>query len=145
LSDDEQRAWRRLAAVVTLLPATLDSQLQRDADLTHYEYWVLAMLSEAPERALRMSELAALSNGSLSRLSHVVSRLDKRGYVRRDRTPEDGRGWLATLTDSGYAKIVASAPGHVEEVRRRVFDGLTADQVVQLEQIMSTLLSRLTD
>jgi DNA-binding MarR family transcriptional regulator len=144
LSNDEQRAWRRLAAVVTLLPAVLDSQLQRDVDLTHYEYWVLAMLSEAPDRALRMSELAALSNGSLSRLSHVVSRLDRRGYVRRDRTPEDGRGWVATLTDSGHAKIVASAPGHVEEVRRRVFDTLTKAQVAQLDELCSAILKRLT-
>jgi DNA-binding MarR family transcriptional regulator len=92
-----------------------------------------------------MSELAALSNGSLSRLSHVVSRLDKRGYVRRDRTPDDGRGWVATLTDSGHAKIVASAPGHVDEVRQRVFDALTKTQVAQLEQICSAILERLND
>ena len=143
LSDDEQRAWRRLAAIVTLLPGALESQLQRDADLTHFEYWVLAMLSEAPDRALRMSELAGLSNGSLSRLSHVVSRLDKRGYVRRDRTPEDGRGWVATLTDSGYAKVVASAPGHVEEVRRLIFDTLSPQQVAQLDELCATILKRL--
>ena len=141
LTDAEQQAWRRLAAVTMLLPAALESQLQRDADLTHFGYWVMAMLSEAPGRSLRMSELAALSYGSQSRLSHLVSRLEQQGYVRRERVGEDRRGYLAVLTDAGYAKVVATAPGHVEEVRARVFDRLTPAQLVQLDEICAAILS----
>lgn len=144
LSDDEQRAWRRLALVTTLLPASLESQLQRDAGLTHFGYWVLAMLSEAPCRSLRMSELAALANGSQSRLSHLVAKLEERGWVRRERVGEDGRGAMAVLTDAGYDKVVASAPGHVEEVRRLVFDALTPDQVAALEDVCAAIAARLT-
>ena len=141
LTDTEQQAWRRLAAVTMLLPAALESQLQRDADLTHFGYWVMAMLSEAPGRSLRMSELAALSYGSQSRLSHLVSRLEQQGYVRRERVGEDRRGYLAVLTDAGYAKVVATAPGHVDEVRARVFDRLTPSQVAQLDEICAAILN----
>ena len=140
LTDDEQRAWRKLAAVTMLLPTALESQLQRDADLTHFGYWVLAMLSEAPDRALRMSELAAMAYGSASRLSHLMSRLEQQGYVRRERVGDDRRGYLAVLTDAGHAKVVATAPGHVEEVRARVFDRLTPAQVAQLDAICSAVL-----
>lgn len=143
LTDEQQRAWRRFAAVVMQLPGTLDTQLQQDAGLTHFGYWVLAMLSEAEGRALRMSELAALSNGSQSRLSHLVSRLEERGWVRRERTPEDGRGYLAVLTDEGYRKVVQTAPGHVERVRSVVFDALTPEQVAQLDEISAAILARL--
>jgi DNA-binding MarR family transcriptional regulator len=124
-----------------LLPAALESQLQRDADLTHFGYWVMATLSEAPGRSLRMSELAALSYGSQSRLSHLVSRLEQQGYVRRERVGEDRRGYLAVLTDAGYAKVVATAPGHVDEVRARVFDRLTPAQVSQLDEICAAILN----
>ena len=141
LTDTEQQAWRRLAAVTMLLPAALESQLQRDADLTHFGYWVMAMLSEAPGRSLRMSELAAISYGSQSRLSHLVSRLEQQGYVRRERVGEDRRGYLAVLTDAGYAKVVATAPGHVDEVRARVFDRLTPAQVAQLDEICAVILN----
>src|SRR3954447_26519992 len=113
LTEEQQRVWRRLAAVVALLPAALEGQLQRDAELTHFGYWVLAMLSEAPARTLRMSELATRSHGSVSRLSHLVARLEERGWARRARSTEDGRGNVAVLTDDGYAKVAASAPGHV--------------------------------
>jgi DNA-binding MarR family transcriptional regulator len=144
LTSEEQQAWRRLAAVVMLLPAALEAQLQHDAELTHFGYWVLAMLSEAPGRAVRMSELAARSNGSQSRLSHLVARLEEKGWVRRERTAADGRGYLATLTDAGYAKVVATAPGHVAEVRRIVFDVLTAEQVAQLGEICGAIARPLT-
>jgi DNA-binding MarR family transcriptional regulator len=143
LTDDEQYAWRRLAAVTMLLPAALESQLQRDADLTHFGYWVLAMLSEAPSRSLRMSELAAMSNGSQSRLSHLVARLEDHGWVRRERAGEDGRGFLAVLTESGLAKVVETAPGHVEEVRSLVFEVLTPEQVTQLGEICGAVMDRL--
>jgi len=145
LNESEQQAWRRLAAVTMLLPAALESQLQREADLTHFGYWVMAMLSEAPDHALRMSELAAIAHGSQSRLSHLVSRLERQGWVRREKADADGRGYLAVLTDAGLAKIVDTAPGHVEEVRRRVFDVLTPDQVAQLDDVCSALLRGLGD
>jgi DNA-binding MarR family transcriptional regulator len=144
LTAEQQRAWRRFAAVVMQLPGTLDTQLQQDAHLTHFGYWVMAMLSEAPDRALRMSELAARSNGSQSRLSHLVGRLEERGWVRRERTPEDGRGYIAVLTDEGYRKVVETAPGHVEKVRSVVFDALTPEQVAQLDEISAIILARMT-
>jgi DNA-binding MarR family transcriptional regulator len=145
LSDEEQEAWRRLAAVTMLLPAALESQLQREADLTHFGYWVMAMLSEAPGHALRMSELAAIAYGSQSRLSHLVSRLEQQGWVRREKAGADGRGYLAVLTEAGLTKIVETAPGHVDEVRRRVFDVLTAAQVSQLNEVCTALLHGLGD
>ncbi|MGN9906703.1 MarR family winged helix-turn-helix transcriptional regulator [Phytohabitans sp. LJ34] len=143
LTAEQQRAWRRFAAVVMQLPGTLDTQLQQDAQITHFGYWVMAMLSEAPSRSLRMSELAALANGSQSRLSHLVGRLEERGWVRRERTPEDGRGYVAVLTDEGYQKVVETAPGHVEKVRSVVFDALTPEQITQLDEISAAVLARL--
>lgn len=143
LSDEEQRSWRKLAGVLTLLPAALDAQLQRDAGLTHFSYWVMAMLSETPGRALHMSDLAASSRSSLSRLSHTVARLEAEGWVRRERSTEDGRATLAVLTDEGYAKVVQTAPGHVEAVRRLVFDVLSPRQVRQLADVCSALLDAL--
>jgi DNA-binding MarR family transcriptional regulator len=143
LDDDQQRAWRRLVTVITLLPAALDAQLQKDASLTHFAYFVLAMLSEAPGRALRMSELAARSSSSPSRLSHTVARLETRGWVRRQRAVEDGRGQIAELTDDGFAALVATAPGHVGAVREYVVDALDAKQLDQLNEICIALLARL--
>lgn len=143
LTDEEQQAWRRLAAMTMLLPAALESQLQRDAGLTHFAYWVLAMLSEAPGRARRMSELAALANGSQSRLSHLISKLEERGWVRRERADGDGRGQVAVLTDAGYDLVVATAPGHVREVRRLVFDALSPAQVQALHDICTAVVARL--
>lgn len=142
LTPEEQDAWRQLAALLTRLPAALDGQLQRDAQLTHFGYWVLAMLSEAPDRSLRMSELAAQANSSLSRLSHGVTRLVAQGYVRRHRACDDGRGQVAVLTDAGFAKLEAAAPGHVEAVRRLVFDPLTPEQVCALGTLSRTLLEQ---
>src|SRR5919107_3476262 len=106
LTDDERVVWVRLAAVLELLPGALDAQLRRDADLSHYEYFVLAMLSEAPGRTLRMTALAARTNATLPRLSHVVRRLEDRGLVRRFPCPEDGRATNAQLTDAGWHKVV---------------------------------------
>jgi DNA-binding MarR family transcriptional regulator len=135
LDDEEQRSWLALMGVLIWLPAALDAQLLRDAGISHFEYQVLAMLSMSPERTLRMSELAALANGSLSRLSRVVDRLEKRSWVARRPDPDDGRYTLATLTGEGWEKVVATAPGHVAEARRRVFDQLTRAQVRQLRDI----------
>ena len=143
LTDDERVAWVRLAAVVELLPNVLDSQLRRDADLSHFEYFVLAMLSEAPERTLRMTSLAARTSATLPRLSHVVRRLEDRGLVRRFPCPEDGRATNAQLTEAGWQKVRVAAPGHVAHVRSQVIDALDADQVRQLTDITEAILGRI--
>lgn len=135
LTSQERGCWRALAAMMIKLPYALDAQLQRDAGLSHFEYQVLAGLSEAPDRSLRMSDLAVLANGSLSRLSHVVNRLEGRGWVRRAPDPADGRFTLATLTEAGWDKVVETAPGHVEAVRGFVFDALTKEEAKQLNEI----------
>jgi DNA-binding MarR family transcriptional regulator len=142
LDADERAAWLSLAGVVTLLPAALDAQLQRDADLSHFEYMVLAMLSERPSRTARMSELAGLANGSLSRLSHVARRLEDQGYLVRQACAEDRRATNAVLTEAGYDKVVATAPGHVTAVRRLVFDALDPEQREQLRSIGERILGR---
>jgi DNA-binding MarR family transcriptional regulator len=143
LSRDELAAWMRLAAVLELLPGVLDSQLRRDAGLTNFDYYVLAMLSDAPDRTLRMTELAAQTNATLPRLSHVVRRLEDRGLVERFPCPEDGRATNARLSAQGWRKLRDSAPGHVATVREHVIDALTPEQVGQLTAISDALLGRL--
>ncbi len=135
LTEDERAAWLRLVAVVELLPGVLDSQLRAEAGLTHFEYFVLAMLSEAPERTVRMAALAQRTNATLPRLSHVVRRLEDRGLVERFPCPEDGRATNARLTAAGWDTVVAAAPGHVDTVRRHVLDPLSAVQVEELREI----------
>ena len=142
--DDEQRtAWVRLIALVELLPGVLDSQLRRDAGLSHFEYFVIAMLSEAPARTLRMTELAARTNATLPRLSHVVTRLETRSLVERFPCPEDGRATNVRLTETGWAKVVETAPGHVETVRENVVDALSRQQIEQLTEIAGAILDRI--
>src|SRR3954452_9582701 len=143
LTEDERAAWVKLVAVVELLPGVLDTQLRRDAGLTHFEYFVLAMLSEAPERTLRMTSLAQRTNATLPRLSHVVRRLEDRGLVRRFPCPDDGRATNAQLTDQGWASVVAAAPGHVANVRAQVIDALDGEQVRQLAEIAEAILARI--
>jgi DNA-binding MarR family transcriptional regulator len=135
LDDEEGQAWRGLARVLVALSAGLDAQLRRDAGISHFEYQVLALLSEAPDRTLRMSALATLADGSLPRLSQVVARMERRGWVRRTADPADGRYTLAILTDQGLTKVTEAAPGHVQEVRRLVLDPLTKTQTRQLREI----------
>ncbi|MEV6417232.1 MarR family transcriptional regulator [Kribbella sp. NPDC051718] len=135
LAPDELAAWMSLAALMFKLPGALDYQLQRDSGLTHFEYLVMAGLSESPDRSRRMSELAGFANGSLSRLSHVVKRLEKRGFVVRRPDVEDGRITVAELTDAGWEQVVAAAPGHVAAVREYVIDALTPEQLAQLKEI----------
>jgi DNA-binding MarR family transcriptional regulator len=141
LSADEQAAWRQLVALVFRLPSALDAQLQRDAGISNFEYMVLSGLSEAESRTLRMSDLAAMASGSLSRLSHVVSRLEKRGWVRREPCPGDGRFVNAVLTDEGWAKVVATAPGHVEAVRGLVVNALSPQELAALGHASGTILA----
>ncbi|HEX6149038.1 MarR family winged helix-turn-helix transcriptional regulator [Nocardioides sp.] len=143
LDDDELTAWVRLVAVVELLPGVLDAQLRRDSGLTHFEYFVLAMLSESPDRTLRMTALAQRTNATLPRLSHVVSRLEGRDLVERSPAPDDRRATHVTLTAEGWRTIVAAAPGHVDNVRRHVIDALSAAQLRQLSEIAGVLLEHL--
>jgi DNA-binding MarR family transcriptional regulator len=135
LDAKERQAWVALASTLNRLPSALDAQLRRDAGITHFEYQVLALLSEAPGRTLRMSVLATQAEGSLPRLSQVVARLEQHGWVRRTPDPGDGRYTLAILSDDGWAKATEAAPGHVEEVRRLVIAPLTKAQTRQLGEI----------
>lgn len=143
LDDRERTAWVRLAAVMELLPGVLDSQLRRDAELTHFDYFVLAMLSEAPERTRRMTHLAAQTNATLPRLSHVVKRLEERGLIERFPCPDDARATNARLTAAGWDKVRATAPGHVATVREHVIDALTSTQIDQLAAIGEAILAKL--
>jgi DNA-binding MarR family transcriptional regulator len=143
LTKEQLATWVRLVGVLELLPGALDSQLRRDAGLTHFDYQVLAMLSEAPDRTLRMTALAEQTAATLARLSHVVQRLETRGLIERFPCPQDRRATNARLTGAGWQKIVESAPGHVETVRRTVFDGLTDEQTAELRGIADAILPRL--
>jgi DNA-binding MarR family transcriptional regulator len=141
LSDEQQAAWRPFVALLSRLPAAMEAQLQKDAGITQFDYLVLSALSEAPDRTLRMSELAALASGSLSRLSHVVSRLEAKGWVRREPCPGDGRFINAVLTEEGWQKILATAPGHVTAVRELLIDALTGEEFAQLGAISAKVLA----
>jgi DNA-binding MarR family transcriptional regulator len=143
LSGDEQRTWRAFLGTFQLLQEALDRQLQRDAGMPHAYYMLLAMLSEAPHRALRMTELARRANASQSRLSHAVARLEERGWVRREQCPTDRRGQVAVLTDEGYEVLAAAAPGHVDAVRENLFDQLSPGQVEKLREICEAALDKL--
>jgi DNA-binding MarR family transcriptional regulator len=143
LDDEQQRTWRAWLTVAELLPRALDAQLQRDAGISHAAYVVLAMLSESPSRSRRMSDLARRANQSQSRLSHTVARLEDRGWVRRERSAEDGRGNLAVLTDAGWDVVRSVAPGHVDAVRSAMFDPLTEAQTRALGDVLETVAERL--
>ena len=143
LTPAEQRAWLAWLGATELLMASLDAQLQRDAGLPHAYYAILVQLSHAPDRTLRMSDLAFSVNSSASRLSHAAGKLEGRGWISRRPCDDDRRGTLATLTDQGFAVLVATAPGHVAEVRKGLIDRLTDEQVTQLEQICGAVLEGL--
>ncbi|RVW01460.1 MarR family winged helix-turn-helix transcriptional regulator [Rhodococcus spongiicola] len=129
LTADELDTWHALNLLLAKLPAALGAQLQCDAGLSFVEYYVLAGLSDQPNHTARMSNLAVIANSELSRLSHLMRRLEKRGYVRREPDPTDGRFTNAILTDEGLAHLTTAAPGHVAAVRNLVFDALgTAEQ-----------------
>ncbi|GAA4735554.1 MarR family winged helix-turn-helix transcriptional regulator [Isoptericola chiayiensis] len=141
LDDEQMRSWLRLQAVIGLLPALLDQQLRHDADLTHFEYLTLAMLSQADDRSLRMSDLARRTNATLPRLSHVARRLEDRGFLRRGPAPDDGRVTVATLTEAGWHKVVASAPGHARTVLENVYDDLDRDDLHAFTRVLDTVLA----
>ena len=145
LDAEEQRAWRAYMYSWMLLDDRLDRELTRETGIPHAYYEILVQLSETEGRALRMSELAERCLSSRSRLSHAVSRLEERGWVRRQVCAEDGRGQLAVLTDEGFAALAAAAPIHVESVRSHLFDQLSLAQVTAMRDIGETLLRHLTD
>ena len=139
LSEDEQCTWRAFLTAMRLLTDQLDRELMRDANIPHTYYEILVALSEAPGRRLRMNQLADVCQSSRSRLSHAVNRLEESGWVRREACPTDKRGALAVMTDEGFSAIEAAAPGHVEGVRRHVFDVLTPEQAHQLGEISAAI------
>jgi DNA-binding MarR family transcriptional regulator len=143
LTADEQRAWRAYLEATNLLFDALDRQLQAESGMPHAYYEILVRLSETPDRQLRMSELAASTRSSRSRLSHAVARLEERGWVVRSECPTDRRGQLACLTDKGYDVLAAAAPGHVDAVRRHLIEQLTPRQVAQLEAIGQAVITGL--
>ncbi|MCZ9883751.1 MarR family winged helix-turn-helix transcriptional regulator [Arthrobacter sp. B2a2-09] len=145
LNADERRAWLALLSINTLLPAALDTQLQAAGKLSLFDYNVLAMLSEADGRFLPMSELAARTSASLSRLSHVVTKLQRRGWVEREAHPGDARVTVAHLTEAGMETIVSLAPGHVDAVRALMLDAMTDDDVADLARIGEKIVARLDD
>jgi DNA-binding MarR family transcriptional regulator len=143
LDEEEQRIWRAFLAATQLLQDRLDRDLQCEAGMPHAYYEILVNLSEAPNRAMRMSDLAARSLSSRSRLSHAVAKLEELGWVKRQECPEDRRGAYALLTDQGFGVLEKAAHGHVEGVRAYLFDPLTSEQVNQLGQISDAIVQGL--
>jgi DNA-binding MarR family transcriptional regulator len=135
LNTDELAAWLANSAIMISLPAALDARMQRESRLTFFEYMVLSVLSEEPERTMQMSGLAARTSSSLSRLSHVVARLENRGLLVRSRVPGAGRRTNTTLTESGYDVVAAAAPGHVAAVREYLIDQVLPDDLSALRRI----------
>lgn len=142
LNPMEQRAWRTVIALTTRLPAALDTQLQRESGITHFEYFVMTLLSEEPGHRLQLSDLAKKANASLSRLSHVVSKLERLGWAQRA-TIAGRRGAQAVLTDAGFKKVTEAAPGYLETVRGLVFDGLDAEQIKQLLELGEAMVAQM--
>ncbi len=143
LGEEEREAWRALIMLTQLLPGALDRQLQADAGVAHSDYAVIATLSDAPSRRMRMSDLASMMDYSQSRLSHAMTRIERLDWVRREPCPSDKRVCYAVLTDHGQSVLTHVAPGHVSHVRRLVFDHLTTTQVRQLCRIADAILPQI--
>ncbi|BDY26208.1 MarR family winged helix-turn-helix transcriptional regulator [Mycolicibacterium mageritense] len=143
LDPQEQRTWVQLSTMVLRLQPVLGAQLQREFGISHFEYLILARLSDAAEAKLRMSVLATLTGSSLPRLSQAVGRLEKRGWVARQSDPDHSRYTLAVLTDTGRRRLEDMAPSHIATVREYVFDRLTRAQARQLGTISQRILDGL--
>jgi DNA-binding MarR family transcriptional regulator len=135
MDDLESEAWLRLVTMLELLPASLDAQLQRDAELTHFEFMVLSMLRFAPAQTLQSKEVATRTNATLPRLSHVASRLERRGLVERVDCPGDKRATNLHLTSAGRRAVIRATSGHIDHVRRLVIDRLDRDELAALASI----------
>lgn len=142
---DELETWSSIATLLEWLPAALDAQMQRDSQISHFEYGILFALSQAKEETLAMKELAGFANSTLSRLSRAVARLERQGWVTRCPDPEDGRTTIASLTEAGRAAMRAATPGHVALVRRVVFDSLTAAQARALGKASRRITSAIRE
>ena len=145
LTPDEMGTWRALHGVISVLPDVLGGKLRRELNLSFIEYYVLACLSEQPDHTLRMSRLAFLASSELSRLSHLIRRLEKRGLVRREQDPADGRSTLAVLTPEGHALALRAAPVHVDHVRRLIFDVLDENEQDALRGALTKIVSNLIE
>ena len=145
LTAAQLEAWQAITQLLGLLSTALEAQLQRDAQLSYVEYYVLAGLSDQPNHTMRISELAGFTNAEISRLSHLISRLQKRGYVRREPDPTDGRYTNAVLTDAGYNHLVAAAPGHVATVLELVIDALDDTALSALQDSAERITARIND
>jgi DNA-binding MarR family transcriptional regulator len=145
LTAEELSTWRTLHAVTVVLPVALDAQLQRDAQISYLEYYALAGLSERPDRTARLSDLAVLTGAELSRISHLIARLEKRGLVVRRPDPLDGRYTNAVLTEQGWEKVRQAAPSHVATVRRLIFDGLGTDGRRELKNTADRIVAALRE
>ena len=143
LTDEELDSWLSVVRLMTWLPWLIEQELQRDANLAMVDYQVMAMLSESPQRTMRLSSLAEVTNASLSRLSRVVTRLENRGLVRREPDPTDGRFTKATLTDEGFRTLAEAAPGHVALVRSLVIDVLSPEQLRRLGRDAQRIMARI--
>ncbi|GAA1730989.1 MarR family winged helix-turn-helix transcriptional regulator [Streptomyces yatensis] len=143
LTGDQLAAWRGFMKLLQRLPAALESQLQQDSKLSFIEYHVLAHLSDQPERRMRMSELAVMANTELSRLSHMIGRLERRGFVRREPDPHNGRYTQAILTEAGYAYLAETAPGHVARVLDLFVDVLDPGELRTLHRISDKVLAHI--
>jgi DNA-binding MarR family transcriptional regulator len=142
LTPSQLASWLSVVRLMTRLPWAIDAQLQRDAGLSMIEYMTMAMLSEAPQQTMRMSDLAELTSSSLSRLSHLVTRLENRGYVRRQADPSDGRFTNAILLPAGMSKMESAAPAHVAYVRQLVIDNLSPERLRRLGQDADRIVGR---
>lgn len=142
LTSEQQLIWRNFLRVTGQVHERLERELQQSAGMPHAYYQILAMLSEAENRRLRMNQLAEVLRASQSRTSHAVNRLEEAGWVRREPTPEDGRGQTAILTDAGFERLAEVAPGHAESVRSIMFDGLTADEAATFGATLEKILGR---
>lgn len=143
LDETEQQAWLSFLVATRLLWGSLERDLQREAGLSLAYYEILSLLSEAPDRTLRLNRLASALQVSPSRLSHAVTRLEGMGLIRRESCPSDRRGYLAVLTPAGMETVRALAPAHLASVRANLFDQLGEEQVAQLRRISESLLRKL--
>ncbi|GIE86494.1 MarR family winged helix-turn-helix transcriptional regulator [Actinoplanes regularis] len=144
LTSPEMAAWLNLTQLLMLLPSALDRQLRDDAGIPHAYYQILATLSGAPGHSMRMTDLARLVGTTTSRLSHAVASLEQRGWMTRKACAFDKRGQIASLTEEGRSALEAFAPGHVAEVRRLIFDRLSATEIDQLREITGKILPAVT-
>ncbi|TWH63405.1 DNA-binding MarR family transcriptional regulator [Rhodococcus rhodochrous J38] len=145
LSDDEQRLWRAYLDATRLLFQNLDKQLLRDSDISFTDFEILVLLSEAPDRRMRMRDLADASTTTRSGITRAVSRMENAGWVRRVECESDRRGAWAELTDVGYARLAEAGPGHVEAVRENMFDLLSPDDITSMTEAFTHMRDRMID